>query len=684
MMKSLDRNLGLPIIALIIGSFLLVGAQRLGTVPLPDSGDESMILQVPYEILNRGLFAWPMYRYLGGGIENLWHSFRPAYYWLMTGFFKIFGWGLVQGRAFSLVAAALTLVMAYLIGRKMFDWRVGLVAVVMLVSDNTFVERSRMVRNEYLGAMFALLAFYLFEAAERRKRGWLYAASGLAAGAGVMTHTNILYILGAIFLLMLIRHGWPVLAHASTYLFAGSALVVMAYEIVYDVLDYANVKLQYHGDRAHFGRVSSSGLWQNVLDEPARYKDWAAGSLLFSDVPRTLQHLFQVLTVVALVYLALTFIRQFRRAKAVDDPRARVLLVTMIAMVFLAIATGRRRKYAIYMAYLTPWFALCVGILVRDGVERIGRLRSKPWRFAELSRKTALIAVTLAGVAYAALLVRQNVRFIREVTNPHAASFEEFSKVLRSIVPENVCPASIERPVMWLSFPEFDRCYVSIERRMADNIDIDGKDYALILSARKNPVYIKDPDENYTLLGKMENTPYGDMRVYYTGTDPRYRSLSPVSYQFFDRWRGHVRDAQIVAAHPVWSADANELSARAQSSDLILKPGVLDNGSGGSIWLQHSLDLCSVELKPNTAYEVIADAGSTGAGWRLVIIDAETGQFAKQIVIAERGESKQIEGLFRTFGTSRVKIAARARTEGPGAPLCITRVTIREVGELTL
>jgi len=74
----------------------------------------------------------------------------------------------------------------------MFDWQVALIAVVLLVSDNTFVERSRMVRNEYLASMFALLAFYLFELAERRKRGWLYAASGLAAGAGVMTHTNIL------------------------------------------------------------------------------------------------------------------------------------------------------------------------------------------------------------------------------------------------------------------------------------------------------------------------------------------------------------------------------------------------------------------------------------------------------------------------------------------------------------
>src|SRR5437660_10545656 len=203
-MKANERNVGLPIFALTIGSFLFVGTKRLGAVPLPDSGDESMILQVPYEIINRGLFAWPMYRYLGGNIENVWHSFRPLYYWSMTGFFKLFGWGLLQGRAFNLIAATAVLVVVFLIGRRLFDWRAGLIAVVLLVSDNTFVERSRMVRNEYLAVLFALLAFYVFEIAEQRRKGWLYIASGALAGAGVMTHTNILYILGALFLLMLL------------------------------------------------------------------------------------------------------------------------------------------------------------------------------------------------------------------------------------------------------------------------------------------------------------------------------------------------------------------------------------------------------------------------------------------------------------------------------------------------
>src|SRR5262249_8638747 len=188
----------LVVVPVLLTAFLAVASQRIGTFPIPDDGDESMLLQVSYEILNRGKFAWPMYRYLGGNIENAWHSFRPVYYLMLTGFFKIFGWGLTQGRVFNLITAAAALLLVYLIGRRLFDWRAGLVAVIMLIADPTFFERSRMIRNEYPAAMFALLAFYLYEIAADRRSGRYYVAPGLAAVPGLMVHTHLLYVPAAI------------------------------------------------------------------------------------------------------------------------------------------------------------------------------------------------------------------------------------------------------------------------------------------------------------------------------------------------------------------------------------------------------------------------------------------------------------------------------------------------------
>src|SRR5262245_32761918 len=93
------RNLPLIAAVLIIGGFVFVAAQRLGKFPLPDT-DESMTLQVPYEMLNRGKLAFPMYQFLGGNIENVWHSFTPVFFVILTGYLKLVGWGLLEARLF--------------------------------------------------------------------------------------------------------------------------------------------------------------------------------------------------------------------------------------------------------------------------------------------------------------------------------------------------------------------------------------------------------------------------------------------------------------------------------------------------------------------------------------------------------------------------------------------------------
>src|ERR1044071_8642326 len=163
-MKFRLKHFDFLILALLAGGFVLLAAQRLGSVPLPNV-DESYMLQTSYEMLYRGKLALPLRRFLGGNIENVWHSFTPLHYVIQTAWFGIFGWGIAQGRAFNLATAALVLLMTFLIGRKLFDWRAGLTAVALMVCDVSFLERSRYLRNDFSAAMFALLSFLLYEAA---------------------------------------------------------------------------------------------------------------------------------------------------------------------------------------------------------------------------------------------------------------------------------------------------------------------------------------------------------------------------------------------------------------------------------------------------------------------------------------------------------------------------------------
>ncbi|MGA9771895.1 MAG: glycosyltransferase family 39 protein [Blastocatellia bacterium] len=525
------------IFALLLGAFLFVASQRLGRTPVPET-DEAYTLQVGYEMVNRGQLSLPMYRYLGGNIENSWHSYTPLYFVILGAHLKIFGWGLLEGRAFNLVTAALVLLMTYLISRRLFNWRVAMIAVVLLISDQTFFERSRLLRNDFAAAAFAMLAYYLYEIAEEKKRGSYYIASGLAAGAGVMCHTNILYMLGAIGLLMLFARGWRVIRQRNLYQFTFAALAVMAYEIVYDIIDYRNFVLQNRDDDLHFGLFERWGWLRNIAGEGKRYLRWAAGSADFADVSRATTRLFQLLAVAAIIYLAVLTIRRYRRGEWIEQAGTRIFIVTIFAALFHAGITSHKEIY--YMAHLAPWFAVCAGVMLNDGINAIGRMPR--------AMKPATVAISIVVFAFALLLANTYRGYIREIRNPEQASFEEIKSVLRSVVPEGVCPVAMKAPELWLAFPEHDRCFATIEKRMMESLDIDGNEYAVMMpfAYHKNRVATtKEFDTKYHLLGELNNTPYGTIRVYYTGKNTDYLALAPKTFQFFGRARGYVSEARL-------------------------------------------------------------------------------------------------------------------------------------------
>lgn len=537
-MPALKRHLDFALLGIVIGGFLLVAGQRLATVPVPDT-DESYMLQTSYEMIYRGNLALPFRQLLGGNIETTWHSFTPLHYVIQSAFLKVFGWGLLQGRVFNLVMSALMLAMLFLIARKLFGWQTGLIAVLLVVSDVTFLERSRYLRNDYSAAMFALLAFYLYENAEQRKSWRWFLACGLAAGAALMTHTTGLYMVLAIPAMMLLRKGWRVLTTGPLYQYGLGAFAISAYEIIYDVIDYKNVILQNRDDERHFGLLSAWGWWRNIKREPRRYYDWYHGGGMYSEVPRSLLHLIQLLAVLGVCYLIVRLFLQLKRGNAIGDPRARVLVVTAIAVIFFAVIAGQKAIY--YMAHLAPWFAICAAILVADTIDLIRRSRGARigrWKAPAFAVNTATVMLIVAVLGAGWLGFKQTRQYLRVVRNPDNASFEDFKTAIRSFVPEGVCPVAVREPVLWLAFPEQDLCFANIQLRTRKAADIDGKEFVMVV-ARQDARYWVDEiaSNNHHLLGALIDTPYGTYEVYYTGTDPRWQALEPREYRFFSRAR---------------------------------------------------------------------------------------------------------------------------------------------------
>ena len=553
MNKSAERFIGLIrkyggmiLFAGIVGGFAFVASRQIEAVPVPDT-DEAMTLQVPYEMIYRGKLAFPMYRFLGGNIENVWHSYTPVFFLATGGFMKLFGWGLMQGRVFNLITAVALLLMVFLIGQRLKNWQSGLIAVALMISDPVFFARSRLARNDMLAAGLGLLAFYLYERAQEQERKSLYVASGIAAGAGVMCHTNLIYILAVIAGLMLMKWGWRVVKSSRLYLFIAGAFAVMAYEVVYDIIDYRNFVLQNRKDTIHFRILEPLGWLRNIIDEPARYVDWfkARGVKFAPDA--TLLHIFLILAAVAIPYLAIRSVIRLKRNGSANDSRARLLLATLVVALFFAIIT--QRKILQYVVHISPWLALCVSIMLSDFFVFTKNLLAR-----QGVQRAASIAVTAAMLLIAGhgfVLIKQYQGYLRQVNNPTLADFEEIKSALRAIVPEGVCPVSVGSGYLWLAFPEYDQCYFAhMETRLDETLDLDGKDYALIVRPKfMNKVRkLTGGVEKYHLIGELKKTIYGTFYIYYTGSDSRYLGLEPKRFRFFGQQRGHTSDENLSKA----------------------------------------------------------------------------------------------------------------------------------------
>jgi hypothetical protein len=304
--------------------------------------------------------------------------------------------------------------------------------------------------------------------------------------------------------------------------------------------------LQNRGDDVHFRLLESSSWLANLQDERLRYLKWYAGGLMFPDIPQTTLRIFQLLTLAAIAYFLIALVRHLIRREGMADPKMSILVVLTVSVLFHAVIVSQKRVF--YLAHIVPWFALCVGAMWRDGLNQLARLREARWPRAKLMCRSIMALVGLAVLIYALLFAAQAKRFVTAVRDPELASFAEFSETLKEIVPEGLCPVAVKNPSVWLVFPEKDGCFATIEGRMREvvNADIDGKDYALVTRAnalperpKDSPQRSKEPNDSYHLLGEMRDTPYGNVVIYYTGTDPRYLSLAPKRFQFFEQRRGH-------------------------------------------------------------------------------------------------------------------------------------------------
>lgn len=126
------------------------------------------------------------------GSAGLWENSRPAVWPLMLGFLWKIGLNEVLfGRVLEIIFGSLCILLVYLIGKRLFNEKTGLLASLFLALSPTFFFFNGVMLTETVSTFFSLLAVYLFI-------GKKYLSSGIFLGMAFMARFLQLFVLVAV------------------------------------------------------------------------------------------------------------------------------------------------------------------------------------------------------------------------------------------------------------------------------------------------------------------------------------------------------------------------------------------------------------------------------------------------------------------------------------------------------
>ena len=179
--------------------FLFWGA---GTRPLA-SPDEGRYAEIPREMLSTGDYLTPRLN----GFKYF--EKPPLFYWMQTLSYKLFGLSEWAVRLANTLMAWLGCLLVFWAGRRLFSWRVGIVAAIVLATSLLYYGISRIVILDMTvsvmitGAIFSMAMGAQHPDASRRR--WLFRLGYLFCALGTLTKGIIgIAIPGAVILLWLL------------------------------------------------------------------------------------------------------------------------------------------------------------------------------------------------------------------------------------------------------------------------------------------------------------------------------------------------------------------------------------------------------------------------------------------------------------------------------------------------
>lgn len=174
--------------------------------------------------------------------KNLMLGYPPLFFYLSAVLVHIFGPQLHVLRAISVVFGSLSVCIVYLLGKELFDRRVGLLSAVFLSLSSFHILYSRILMTEGLEIFLILMSVLFFVKGYLKQKNNVYlCASGVFIGLSISTKYLALTIYIALILLLLWTHrSWKFLFKKDFLLIVFVSLIVFLPTLVSLALNRAN------------------------------------------------------------------------------------------------------------------------------------------------------------------------------------------------------------------------------------------------------------------------------------------------------------------------------------------------------------------------------------------------------------------------------------------------------------
>ena len=373
----------LIIVSLLVISLLIRGTAISNVYMYPDEGTylwwTNLILinewYPPEEILN---FSPPLFNYLLAILTVL------------------FGEKIDVLRMLSVVFGSLTVPFMYLLGKALYDRKVGLLSAFFLCFSSYHCLYSRIIYLEALTLFFAVAFSYFFWMGYfRSKKMWYIVMAGMMLGLAMDTKYISLFLIMAIFIAVLwVKRSFKALIDKKlAIMFIVAFLFFLPVLISLYVTGVGAHPFLYHGIKRFEltisgisgGAIRNLPIWELIM---RGIKDYL-GILTYGYQNIPFYHLFRVSALILIPITFLFHIPNFIRAKHAESFIMALILSTGIIVVGCA-----RHNY--YLMYSLPFYFILLSNLAIKSFSHLSNIPQK--RFSHCTNIFSIFIVLLVGI----------------------------------------------------------------------------------------------------------------------------------------------------------------------------------------------------------------------------------------------------------------------------------------------